>query len=155
MSASTSITVFIANQVVVLKRRFAAGEAIDAVGATVLNNIKHRRVKARLRYLLDRKEIAPDEVQAKANELMAQDIVDHMTSDDGDILDSIFEEALSIAREMIVTRMAQEGHLPPKGLDNHAKALVNAMPEIQERARKRMEARFLAAAKAIDDISQL
>lgn len=146
-------TTFIDGQFVILPVRFAAGDTIGPAAAALLCDIQHRRVKARLRYLLDRGEIAPHELQAKAEELCCQELTVQSTfADDDDNADPILDEALIIARELIVSRMAKEGILPPKGLDNHARALVEAVPEIQERARLRVEARYAAANSALTDI---
>ena len=145
-------TVFIANMAVTLPSRFSEGDIASHNAAMMLNEIQHRRVKARLRYLLERNEIAPFEVQAKADELCAMDLVPHLTSDDEENSDPVFEEAMLIARELIVARMAKEGLPPPKGLDMHAKALVDAMPEIHERARLRVEARYMAASQSLGEV---
>lgn len=140
-------TVFIANMAVALPSRFATGDTMDEVAAEVLNDIQHRRIKAKLRYLLTRGEIDANDIQQKANELSSADLVPYSTSEDDDTdSDPIFLEAMSMAREIIVSRMAKEGIPPPRGLDIHAKALVDAMPALQERARLRIEARFRAAA---------
>jgi hypothetical protein len=56
-----------------------------------------------------------------------------------------------MARDLIVQRMAQQGLPPPKGLDEHAKALVKGLPELQERARLRIEARYKAASAVIQE----
>ena len=146
-------TVFIANLAVILPIRFAAGDAIEETPAKVLNDIQQRRIKAKLRWLLNRGEIAPEELQSKANELSNADLLPYITSDDDDAdSDPILVEALSMAREIIVSRMAQEGLPPPKGIDLHAKALVDGMPELQEKARLRIEARYRAAAAAIEEV---
>ena len=142
-------TVFVANLAVILPSRFASGGVIGETPAQLLNEIQHKRVKVRLRYLLERGELAGHEAQAKADELMRADLAPYLMPDDGDTPDPVMEEALAIAKELIVGRMAKEGLLPPRGLDNHAKALVGAMPEIQERARLRIEERYRAATQVI------
>lgn len=146
-------TVFIANLAVILPSRFAVGSIADEIAAKVLNDIHLRRVKAKLRWLLSRGEINANELQTRALELNEAELVPYATLDDDDSeADPIFIEALSMAREIIVSRMAQEGLPPPKGLDLHAKALVDAMPEIQEKARLRIEARYNAANAAIEEL---
>lgn len=144
-------TAFIANLAVALPVRFSAGTILDETSAYWLNEIQHRRVKAKLRWLLQRGEINPVEVQGRALELCAQPLAPYVLLDDedGDTTDPILLEALSIAKDLITTRMAQEGLAPPKGIDQHAKALVDARPALMETARKRVEARYLAAASAL------
>lgn len=146
-------TVFIANLAIILPIRFAAGDTLEDNAASVLNDIHLRRIKARLRYLLSRGEIDGNEIQAKALELSDSEMLPYLTSDDDDTeSDPVYVEAIAMARELIVSRMAQEGLPPPKGLDLHAKALVDGMPELQERARLRVEARYKAAAEAISGV---
>jgi hypothetical protein len=146
-------TVFIDNLAVVLPSRFAEGDDIGEIAAKVLNDIHLRRIKAKLRWLLSRGEINVNEIQTKAIELNDAELLPYATLDDDDSeADPIFMEAMSMARELIVGRMAKEGLPPPKGLDAHAKALVDGMPEIQERARLRIEARYNAARAAIAEV---
>jgi hypothetical protein len=116
----------------------------------MLNIIMFRRIRAKLRYLLDRGEILVTDLQTKANELAAQPLRIASTLDDSEDDDPILIEALSIAKDIICSRMAQEGLPPPRGIDAHAKALVDGLPEIQEQARKRIEARYLAAQELIN-----
>lgn len=145
---------FIANIAVQLPIRFLPGQAIDDIAASVLNNIQQTRIKAKLRYLLTRGDILQWDLQAKAEELASQDLVPYLTLDDDEEgSDPILQEALSMAREMIVSRMAHEGLPPPKGLDLHAKALVDGRPDLVEIARNRIEARYKAANIAIEDVA--
>lgn len=141
-------TTFIAGFALDLPQRWQAGDPIDATIAEILDYILHRRVQARLRWMLTRGEILEAELQSKALELCAQDLKPHLTLDD-DADDPILLEALVIARELITSRMAAEGLPPPKGLDDHARVLVNSMPQLQEQARKRIEARYKAAMELI------
>jgi hypothetical protein len=143
-------TIFLDSMVVSLPSRFSEGQELDHVAAEMLNIIMFRRIRAKLRYLLERGEILASDLQAKAYELAEQPLRVAATLDDSEDEDPILLEALAIARELICTRMAQEGLPPPKGLDNHAKALVDGVPEIQEQARKRIEARYLAAQELIN-----
>ena len=76
----------------------------------------------------------------------------YATLDDGDDDDPILLEAMAIARELIIKRMATEGLPPPKGLDMHAKQLVDNQPKIVELARKRVEERHKAAIDTIGDM---
>lgn len=138
-------TQFIAGFAIALAPRFAPGGAMDEVAADVLNDIQHRRVKARLRYLITRGELHAHEVQRKAEELCALPLSPATTFDDSDENDPILEESMVIARELIVKQMAAEGLPAPKGLDIHARALVEAVPAIQERARQRVEEKYRAA----------
>ena len=144
-------TVFIANLAVVLPSRFAAGDILNETAAAVLNDIHRKRLTAKLRYLHQKGDINKDGLQSKALELASLELVPYTTLDDedGEPLDPILEEALSMARNLIITRMAEEGLPPPKGLESHAKALVDAMPGLQEKARLRVEARYQAAALAM------
>jgi hypothetical protein len=148
---SPTITVFIANLAVRLPRRYTT---LTAEACDILNDIHCKRIKAKLRYMLDRGELAPQDAQAKADELVAAGLSLAPTPDDDDSgPDAIQAEALAIARDLIVSRMAKENLQPPKGLDLHAKALVDAMPEIQEQARLRLQARFAAANAAIGQLT--
>jgi hypothetical protein len=144
-------TVFINGLAVPLPYQDKEGDPINEMHAHILGKVLHRRVKARLRWLLQRGEIAPEELPAKAEELCQMELVPHLTFDDGDDEDPILVEALGIARELIMTKMAEEGIPlpPPKNLDLHAKALVNGKPAIQEEARRRLEARYKAAVASV------
>jgi hypothetical protein len=128
-----------------LPSRFSAGDLATEVAAKILNQIQHQRVRAKHLYLLERGEVVPENLQAKADELMEQELLPYLTSADNEDDDPVMVEALSIARDLIIARLAQEGCLPPKGIDFHAKALVDGNPAIYEQARKRVEARFAAA----------
>jgi hypothetical protein len=137
-------TVFVAGLAVSLPTRFEEGSTLDETEAAFLTNIQHRRVSARLRWLLARGEVDQFSIQEKADELCRAELVPWRTTDDSEEEDPILAEAMNIARELINSRMAQEGLPPPKGLDIHAKQLVDAIPEIQEQARLRVEARYRA-----------
>ena len=142
------------NLVIPFPRKTLAGDPMTEQGAALLCLIQRNRIVAKIRYLLTRGDISSAEVQAKALELAEQPLVPYLTLDDeGAEGDPILEEALNIARELIVQRMAEEGLPPPKGLDTHAKALVDNMPALQEQARMRVEARYKAAAAALEGIS--
>lgn len=142
-------TVFIDGLALSLPRKTFAPSPQTEADAEVLDLILHRRVVAKLRWLLQRGEVSREELQAKAIELCKIPLSPYSTLDDCDGEDPILTEALSIARELIVSRMAAEGLPPPKGLDVHAKALVDAMPAIHEQARQRVEARFRAATEVL------
>jgi hypothetical protein len=149
-SSKGTITLFIDNRVMQFEKKYKEGDLLDEIGAELLNDIQHKRVKAKIRWLLSRGEISPDEVQSRADLLMEQPMLPYLTTDDdGADIDPVLQESLSIARELIVGRMAKEGLPPPRGLDNHAKALVDGMPQIRENARLRVEARYRAAADAL------
>ena len=146
-------TVFIANCAVALPQRFAAGDIINEVAAQVLCNIQLLRIKERLRRQFAKGDISIVELQSRANAYAEQDLVPYATLDDEDAEnDPILCEALAIASDLIIRRMAAEGLPPPKGLDTHARALVDAMPELQEKARLRIEARYRAANAVIEEI---
>ena len=143
-------TVFIANMAITLPSRFAPGDIATEAAADMLNYVQLTRIKSRLRYMLAQGHVLADGLQAKAAELAEQELVPYaLTDDDEDANDPVLQEALAIARELIITRMAQQGLPPPKGLDLHAKALVDGQPALQDRARARVEARYRAAASAI------
>lgn len=135
-----------------LPSRFAAGDLLDETFAEFLNQLQLKRVRSKLRHMYGRGEISDENAQAIANALCKQPLAAHISSSDDDLPDPIGDEALAIARDLIISRMAHEGLPPPRGLDNHAKVLLEARPEILERARKRVEARFVAAAQAMKDL---
>lgn len=132
---------FINGIVVDLPVRFEAGQVIDEAGATILTEIYLGRMRSRLNHLLKQGTINKDGLQRKALELSEKELsVRYIENSEED--DPIAVEALIIARDLIVARMTAE-HMPlPANLDNHAQALVNAMPEIRERARARVELRY-------------
>lgn len=140
-------TIFISGIAVPLPYREGEmpGDPMTELHGRILDTIMHRRVKAKLRWLLDRGEILPQDIHAKASELCAQDLKPYATLDDGDDEDPVLLEAMAIARDLIVTRMAQENLPPPKNLDVHAKQIVDNVPTILEQARRRVEARYRAA----------
>ncbi len=139
-------TVFIANLAVNLPSRFSAGDELDEISARVLHNIWAKRLSARLRWMKDRGELDAQTIQAKAIELARQELAPYSISEDADEDDPIMAEAMTLARDLITARMAAEGIPPPKGLDQHARALVEQVPALVEKARLRVEARFKAAA---------
>lgn len=148
-------TVFIEGVAVRLPERDGEreGEPMTLRQAQFLDNIQHKRVRAKLRYMFDRGELALSEAQAKANELCAQVPKPYLTLDDG-VDDPILTEAMVIAREVITARMAAEGLPPPKNIDLHAKQLVDNIPELQERARLRVEARYAAAQEVMGEAAK-
>lgn len=146
-------TVFIAGFAIPLPSRFVDGEIASDNAIAVLNDIQHKRVKAKLRYMLDRGQIDANGLQSKADELMAADLAPYamLDDDEGADDDPVAIEALGIARDLIISRMAKEGLPPPRGIDLHARALVDSMPVIYERARQRIETRLKVAAAAITE----
>lgn len=139
-------TVFIGRTALLLKPRPGEqpGDPMTAEHVNILGAILHNRVKARLRYMLERGDILPAELQAKADELCAQPLSAYpLFENDSD--DPIHSEAMEIARTLITQKMAEERLPPPKNLDTHAKQLVDAVPAIIEKARQRLEARYRAA----------
>ena len=146
-------TAFIDNQVVVLPRKVTPGAIMSEIDAAIISEIQHNRVKARLRYLLSRGEIDANGIQVKANELMDLPLSPNATLDDSEETDPVLEEAMTIAREIVTKRMASEGLPVPKNLDLHAKALVDAIPALQEKARRRIEARLTVAKSLMEGIS--
>lgn len=144
-------TIFIEGTAVALPYREGEmeGDPMQEYQAIILDTILHRRVKARLRWLLDRGEIFAEGIQAKALELCSQPLKPYATLDDGIEDDPILIEAMVIARELITSRMAQENLPPPKNLDAHAKQLVDNVPQIHEQARLRVEARYRAATERL------
>lgn len=145
-------TVLIGTTLVPLPQKYLSGQEMDDVIASMLNDIRNQRTMAKLRYLFDRGEINADNIQAKALEIQSEPLryVRGANDLEDEKSDPILEEALGIARELIISRMAKEGLPPPKGLDTHAKALVEAMPQIYERARLRIEAKYRTANEAME-----
>ena len=141
--------VTIGQLLVKLPASYAAGTILDEVDAEFMDNLRFKRVCAKLYYLIKRGEIAAEELQAKALALWAEKL--QLVNDDDDNDDPIVVEAMTIAREIVTQRMAAVGLPPPKGLDAHAKALVDAVPAIAERARLRVEERYRAASAIIGD----
>jgi len=139
-------TVFINNQAIVLPVKFSAGDCLTPIAADLLHEIQIKRIKVKLRWLFQRGEILAEELQTKANELMSLELLPYSSTEDSEEEDPILTEAIIIAREIIVGRMAKEGLPPPKNLDLHAKALVDNSPKLQEIARQRIEAKFQAGA---------
>lgn len=142
-------TVFVNSLAVVLPSRFSEGDIMDETASKVLNSIWLKRLSAKLRWLKDRGEIDALTFRAKAFELAGLDLAPYSIAEDAEDDDPILVEAIDMAKTLITARMAAEGLPPPKGLDLHAKALVDAMPALVEKARLRVEARFRAAALPI------
>ena len=138
-------TVFIAGTAVVLPSRFAEGQCLDPLDAALLNQIWLKRLYTRLRRLLALGQLDAQSVEAKIAEMHTEDMTPYSLAQDADEDDPVLLEAIEIAKEIITQRMAQENMMPPKNLDNHAKALVEGMPAIVEQARMRVEARYQAA----------
>jgi len=144
--------VFIDNTLVNLPVRFRPGDVIDEYSATILLQIQSNRIRARLYELLKKNEISRHEAQAKAEELAALPLTPYSPYDEETSSDPILDEALSIAKELITSRIAAKGDAIPKNLDTHAKALIDAMPEIYKKARIRVEARYAAAQSALAEL---
>lgn len=143
--------VYINNLVVTLPTRFAAGDVLAETSSALLNQIHVNRVRAKLNYLLKRGDILPAELLDKATELMNQPLTSVVTSDDDDTDndDPVLAEAMTIARGLISQKLAQQNIGEPKNLDQHAKALLDNVPMIMEKARRRVELRYKAAESAI------
>lgn len=148
-------TIFIDNIAIQLPVRFNEGDVCDAVGASVLNTIHLNRLRSRLRWLVQKGQIDLPGLQIKADELAQLDLQPYDVSDDDDdeVNDPILAEALSLARAIITTEMAKQGLPPPKGIDLHAKELVDGMPALLEQARKRVEARQNVANAALEALA--
>lgn len=144
-------TIFIEGIAVVLPYREGErpGDPLGPLGAQILDYVLHRRVKAKLRWMLEKGDILKEHVQDKARELCALPLKPHAMIDDSDDADPVLSEAMEIARSVIIARMAAEGLPPPKGIDTHAKQLVDNIPQLVEQARKRIEARYRAAQELI------
>ena len=147
-SKPSPLTIFVQNRAYILPRKTLAGATLCEGKAEILNLILHRRIMAKLRYLLDKGELKAETAQAKAEELCAEDLrLSDACRAFGE--DPVMAEALAIAREHITTQLAKENLPAPKHLDEHAKALIDAMPQILDRARLRLEARYRAAQQAL------
>ena len=148
-------TVFIASQAILLPMRFAPGAMCSEHEAAILHDIQRKRLVARVHYLVQKGELTSDQIQQKVNEFCAAELAPRalLEDDDEGETDPIFAEALDIARTLIITSMAQQGFPPPKGLDAHARALVDGNPTVVEQARLRVEARYRAAVQAIGDVT--
>jgi hypothetical protein len=146
--------VMIDNKPIDLPSRFKAGDEMTANAANVLNMILLRRIRARLHYLLEKRELTPEEVPAKALSLVDMDLVPFGVAADLDDEDGagdpIYAEALEIAKQLIVARMNKLGLPTPKNLDIHAKAAVDSQPQIRAAAQARVEARLKAAQQALE-----
>jgi hypothetical protein len=143
-------TVFVAGVAVNLPRRFSEGDVLTETTAWVLTNVQHNRLTARLRALLTNGHILPAELQARA-ELLSQEELTPYSVLDLEEDDPVMAEALSIAKEVINAKLASEGLDVPKNINDHAKALVEAVPAIQEQARLRVEARYQAGATLLGE----
>lgn len=142
-------TLFIANTLVVVPARFVEGSVLDEVSAAILNDIHIRRLRARIAYLLQRGELGPEEVQAKAFAIAQEDLAPGIKEADDDLPDPIYSEAVGIACDLILRKMREQGLPEPKHIAEHAKALVEGNPAFEEQARKRLEARHRAAMEAL------
>ena len=145
-------TQFIANIAVTLPPRFAAGDILDETGSRVLQSLWLKRINTKLRWLRERGDIDAQGLQAKATELAQADLAPYSVAEDADDDDPVLIEALDIAKSLITARMAAEGLPPPKGLDTHARELVNSLPQLVERARMRVEARYKAAVSLLGEM---
>lgn len=144
------LTVFIGGLAVRLAPRFAEGDIIDETAAVVLTRVWTARLAQRLRWLQSRGELDWPSMQAKADELALQPLGPPALSDtlSGDN-DPVLQEAMTMAREIINAHMAQENLPVPKAIDEHARALLDGMPHLIERARARVEARYEVANAAL------
>jgi hypothetical protein len=140
-------TEFICGVAVVLPPVYFVGEPMDETVVEMLHRLHVGRVTARIHFMLAKGLIGNEEIYAKAQEIAAEGLRNYVPEADDD--DPVQIEAMTMARSLIVSRMSAEGLPPPKGLDAHAKALIEGMPALLEQARKRVEARYRAAAQLI------
>jgi hypothetical protein len=138
-------TAFIGGRAVVLPNIVEAGMPMTDTHAALLTGIWLKRLSSKLRWLLDRGQIDAQGVQIKALELATEDLAPYNIAEDADEDDPVLVEALAMAEAVINSRMAAEGLPPPRNIDQHARALVAAMPALVEKARLRVEARYQAA----------
>lgn len=140
-------TIYIDGTVVQVPTLFSPGHILTTPQAVFLEEIHLARLNTKLRYLLANGAIGPETLPAKALELNQAPLEPWGINDALDGNDPVAEEALALARERILSRMAQENLPPPKGLDTHARALLVADGgSLLEHARRRVEARYRAAA---------
>lgn len=109
-----------ASAIALLTKRLAATPALDITGA--LTAIA--------------KEITLETLVASTAEASDEDV--------------FMQEAVRIARELIQKSLAKEGiTITPPTIDSHARALVDASPEIREQARLRLATRSTVSAAAL------
>lgn len=145
----------IGTTVVEIPLRFKAGDPMDDDMADVLNYILHKRVMGVVRRAYGKGELAPNELQDRANALCAVPMTTATALDDmdDDIHDPIMVEALAMACGLITAHMATKGLPAPRNIDDHARELVRGRPDLYERARLRHVTRLGVAAEALKGLS--
>lgn len=71
------------------------------------------------------------------------------------IADEANEEALSLAEEDLLARLAIDGLPPPKSIRDHAQVLVDTDPRYTERARQRLLARAEIVRETVNKVPEL
>jgi hypothetical protein len=139
-------TIFIHDTPVRVQDPFAEGHRLTEAQAEVLNSLWLNLLLARLRWVANKNpDIDAASFQSKARE--TAEILE--LSADGIDTDPVWDEAMTIGRELITSKLAAEGLPPPPNLDMHAEALLEASEDIIAQARNRVEIRRRVANQAL------
>jgi hypothetical protein len=120
------------------------GDKLSLRDAKLLNLMHFKRWSNALNnwYLRNQaRDLSHQEILNKSNEIYQS--VDLLSPEDGS--NPIFDEAMSLARDLICRHLAAESLPIPPTLDEHAEVLVSSNPSILTQAKIRLEARQRAA----------
>jgi hypothetical protein len=137
---------FIANIAIDLPSRFSPGDILDDDSAAVLQHEFIKRLGAQIRWRLSRGEITPNNLLSEALS-MAHSFEFSWTPNDDD--DPLTDEAMIIAKDLIIQQLAADGITIFPNLDNHARTLAQNSPELRKQALTRIETRYRIGEEAI------
>lgn len=142
-------TVFIHETAIRLRDTFPPGHILTASDAAVLNTIFLNRFVSRMGWKLKREDgaVSAAQIAAWAGEV-AESVA--LMDSTGEMDDPIREEALQLARDMILEKLAEDNLPSPPGIEVHAEELLEGMPQLLDQAKRRMEIRREVAAQALN-----
>jgi len=136
-------TAFIHDTPIHVPEAISPGHQLSADEAAVLNNLWLGLFTSRLRWFINRTEgLTSSDVHAKAQAIDSELDLSGLGSEP----DKIWDEAMSLARELISRQLEADGLPPPTNIDLHAEELVNATPSLLAQAQQRVEVRRLTIA---------
>lgn len=146
--------VLLLGQIYSIADRYAPGQILTEEEAELFGEIQADAVADRMEtWLASQTQVdpRPEEIQsvasAFAETLLNDTSFAHAT-------DPVWTEALALAREMILTKLAAQGLPAPKTLDAHAAAVITGDPELLRKARVRVEARIEVGRAALAQVEE-
>lgn len=145
----THSTVFIHDTPLHVADPRSVGQQLTPYDAEVLNSIALRRFIGRMQAWL-RRNPEPSTIELTEFATTTALAVATFDSTAGDETDPIREEAMALGRELLLSRLAADNLPAPTNLDAHVEELVDAVPELTDQARRRVEIRRATIARTLN-----